>query len=44
MWEWVSLIVLAAVLVAAGASDLARGKVFNWLTYPAIAVGLALPP
>ena len=42
IWEWVSLIVLAAVLVAAGASDLARGKVFNWLTYPAIVAGLAL--
>jgi len=42
IWEWVSLIVLAAVLVAAGVSDLAWGKVFNRLTYPATAVGLAL--
>jgi len=42
IWEWVSVIVLVAVLVVAAASDLTRGKVFNWLTYPAIVVGLAL--
>jgi len=42
IWEWVSLGVLAAVLVVAAVCDLARGKVFNWLTYPAAVVGLAL--
>lgn len=42
MWESVTLIVLAAVLVVAAVCDLTRGKVFNWLTYPAIVVGLAL--
>lgn len=42
IWQWISFIVLAAVLVAAAVCDLRRGKVFNWLTYPAIAVGLGL--
>jgi prepilin peptidase CpaA len=42
IWEWVSLVGLVAVLVVAAVCDLARGKVFNWLTYPAIVVGLAL--
>lgn len=42
IWEWVSVIVLAVVLIAAAISDLRQGKVFNWLTYPAIVVGLAL--
>jgi prepilin peptidase CpaA len=34
--------VLAVVLVAAAISDLRRGTVPNWLTYPAILVGLGL--
>ncbi len=42
LWQWISVGVLVAVLVAAAVCDLARGKVFNWLTYPAIAVGLGL--
>ncbi len=42
VWHWISVGVLAVVLVAAAVSDLARGKVYNWLTYPAIAAGLAL--
>lgn len=42
LWQWISVGVLVAVLVAAAVCDLSRGKVFNWLTYPAIAVGLAL--
>ncbi len=42
LWHWISVGVLAAVLVAAAVCDLARGRVYNWLTYPAIVVGLAL--
>ncbi|MBL7139655.1 MAG: prepilin peptidase [Planctomycetes bacterium] len=42
IWNAIAVGVLAVVLVAAAVSDLARGKVFNWLTYPAIAVGLGL--
>jgi len=42
IWNAIAVGVLAVVLMAAAVSDLARGKVFNWLTYPAIAVGLAL--
>jgi len=41
-WEHVAWAVLAVVLVAAAVSDLRRGAVYNWLTYPAILVGLAL--
>jgi len=41
IWEWVSVFVLAGVLVAAAVCDLRQGKVFNWLTYPAILIGLA---
>jgi len=41
-WQYVSWAVLAAVLVAAAVFDLRRGTVYNWLTYPAIAAGLAL--
>jgi len=41
-WHWISVGVLAVVLVSAAVCDLARGKVYNWLTYPAIAVGLGL--
>jgi prepilin peptidase CpaA len=42
IWDYVSMGVLAGVLIAAAISDLRQGKVFNWLTYPAILVGLAL--
>jgi prepilin peptidase CpaA len=42
IWEWVSVFVLAGVLIAAAVCDLRQGKVFNRLTYPAILVGLAL--
>ena len=41
-WQWISVGVLAVVLVTAAVCDLSRGKVFNWLTYPAVAVGLGL--
>ena len=34
------LVVLAAVLLVAVATDLRRGRIYNWLTYTAIAVGL----
>jgi prepilin peptidase CpaA len=35
-------VILAGVLVVAAISDLRRGTVPNWLTYPAIVLGLAL--
>ena len=35
------LVVLAAVLLIAVVTDLRRGKIYNWLTYPAVAIGLA---
>jgi prepilin peptidase CpaA len=41
-WEVFSWIVLAVVLVLAAVCDLRWGSVYNWLTYPAIVVGLAL--
>ena len=41
-WECVSRAFLAAVLVAAAITDLRRGTVYNWLTYPAVLIGLAL--
>lgn len=31
-----------AIALAAAASDLARGKVYNWLTYPAAVLGVVL--
>jgi len=42
VWDGLSIVGLAVVLIVAAVSDLRRGKVFNWLTYPAIGVGLAL--
>ena len=33
---------LLALLIVAAYTDLSRGKVYNWCTYPAIALGLAL--
>ena len=41
MWERGAEAVLAGVVVVAAVSDLKKGKVYNWLTYPAIAAGLA---
>lgn len=41
-WHGVSAAVLVVVLVGAAVSDLRRGCVYNWLTYPAVIVGLAL--
>ena len=35
-----SLAVLAAVLLASAATDLRAGKIYNFITYPAIAIGL----
>ncbi len=35
-------VVLAGVLVTAAATELKQGKIYNWLTYPAIVAGLAL--
>ena len=42
IWNYVDWSILAGVLVAAAVFDLRRGVVYNWLTYPAIVVGLAL--
>jgi len=42
IWEWLSIIILAAVLAVAAVTDIRRGIVFNWLTYPAIVVGLLI--
>ena len=39
--KWASQGLLAAVLVAASVTELRRGKIYNWLTYPAILAGLA---
>jgi hypothetical protein len=36
VWLYVSWAVLAGVLIAAAVTDLRRGAVYNWLTYPAI--------
>jgi prepilin peptidase CpaA len=41
MMKWASQGLLAAVLVAASFTELKVGKIYNWLTYPAIAAGLA---
>jgi len=35
-------VVLAGVLVTAAATELKWGKIYNWLTYPAILAGLAM--
>jgi len=40
-WQRTSEIVLAAVLIAASVTELKAGKIYNWLTYPAILAGLA---
>jgi len=41
MMTWASQGLLAAVLVAASVTELKAGKIYNWLTYPAILAGLA---
>ncbi len=38
--EYWSLMVLAVTLMAAAASDIRAGKIYNAVTYPAIAIGL----
>ena len=40
-WQRASEVVLAAVLIAASVTELRRGKIYNWMTYPAILAGLA---
>lgn len=40
--ELVSQVVLFGVLVIAAYTDLVHGRVYNWLTYPAILLGLIL--
>jgi len=37
----IAYVLLAVLLAAAAVTDLRTGKVFNWLTYPAVLVGLA---
>jgi len=39
---WIATGLLAFVLIVATVTDLRSGKVYNWLTYPSMAVGLAL--
>lgn len=39
---WTATVLLGAVLVSAAVTDLWSGKVYNWLTYPSMAVGLLL--
>ncbi|MDD4891195.1 MAG: A24 family peptidase [Phycisphaerae bacterium] len=39
---WVADAVLAATLLIAVVTDLARGRIYNWLTYPAVLAGLAV--
>jgi prepilin peptidase CpaA len=39
--KWASQGLLAAVLIAASVMELKAGKIYNWLTYPAIVAGLA---
>lgn len=41
-WLLVQHCSLLALLIVAAYTDLSRGKVYNWCTYPAIALGLAL--
>ena len=38
---WLAVPILAVVLVTAAVCDLRWGRVYNWLTYPAILIGLA---
>lgn len=40
MAQWTAFTLLAVVLVVAAVTDIRTGKVYNWLTYPAIVVGL----
>lgn len=37
-WWWA--VVLSAAMIAATVTDLRRGMIYNWITYPAIAIGL----
>mgnify|MGYP006434956027 CR=1 FL=1 len=39
---WAAIALLAVVLIIASVTDLRSGKVYNWLTYPSMLVGLAL--
>jgi len=40
--DGVAGVVLAGVVVTAATTELSRGRIYNWLTYPAILAGLAL--
>ncbi len=42
MTEQIATIVMLAMLAAAVATDLHKGKIYNWLTAPCAAAGLAL--
>jgi len=41
VFDVIAYVSLAALLIAAAVTDVRTGKVFNWLTYPAVLVGLA---
>lgn len=44
LWDYRTVLwayaVLAVVLIIASVTDVRSGKIYNWLTYPAIAIGL----
>ena len=42
MADWLVMLLLAGVLIAGAVTDVKTGKVFNWLTYPAILGGWLL--
>jgi prepilin peptidase CpaA len=42
MADRIAFVLLTVVLVIAAVTDWRRGKVYNWVTYPAIVAGLAL--
>ena len=42
MLKWAGQGLLVGVVAMAAVTELARGKIYNWLTYPAILAGLAL--
>ena len=44
MAAWIAMTLLAGLLITAAITDIRTGKVFNWLTYSAMLVGLAFAP
>ncbi|MHB1157311.1 MAG: prepilin peptidase [Phycisphaerales bacterium] len=44
MAAWVVMMLLAGLLIAAAVTDIRTGKIFNYLTYPAMLIGLVFAP